>query len=106
MTQDKKFKRKVRERMEATGESYTTARLWLLKNPPPRERENITKPWECVRCRKTIQGMGPKSVPPVPEDYPFCGKDDCRAESDRELGYDPVTHEKKGTTSPSAGPTP
>lgn len=35
MTQDKNFKRAVRERMERTGESYTAARRAMLAQPPP-----------------------------------------------------------------------
>ena len=34
MTKQKHFKRRVRERMQETGESYTTARHHLLQNVP------------------------------------------------------------------------
>lgn len=34
VTRQKHFKRRVRERMQKTGESYTTARLRLLKTQP------------------------------------------------------------------------
>ena len=34
MTKQKHLKRRIRERMQKTGESYTTARLHLLGTPP------------------------------------------------------------------------
>ena len=34
MTKQKHFKRRIRERMQTTGESYTTARLHLLETVP------------------------------------------------------------------------
>ena len=35
MTKQKTFKRRVRERMEKTGESYTSARAALIGEQPP-----------------------------------------------------------------------
>ena len=42
MTQQKDFKRVVRARMQKTGESYTTARLHLVK-PKPEEKPDYAK---------------------------------------------------------------
>lgn len=39
MTKQKHLKRRIRERMQKTGESYTTARLHLLGTPPDAPRE-------------------------------------------------------------------
>jgi hypothetical protein len=39
VTKQKHLKRRIRERMQKTGESYTTARLHLLGTPPDVPRE-------------------------------------------------------------------
>jgi DnaJ-class molecular chaperone len=53
MTQNKKFKQKVRERMARTGESYTTTRMHLL-----RERDR------CPLCEGT--GLAYSGAIPLP----------------------------------------
>lgn len=51
MTKQKYFKRRVRERMQKTGESYTTARLHLLKTVPDAPGEALPAQGEAARIR-------------------------------------------------------
>lgn len=44
VTKQKHFKRRVRERMQKTGESYTTARLHLLETVPVAPEETLPAP--------------------------------------------------------------
>lgn len=51
VTKQKYFKRRVRERMQKTGESYTTARLHLLGAVPDAPREIPPARGEAARVR-------------------------------------------------------
>lgn len=51
VTKQKHFKRRVRERMQKTGESYTTARLHLLKTVPDAPEEVLPVRREPPRIR-------------------------------------------------------
>lgn len=61
MTAGKKFKKKVRERMERTGESYTAARKALLA-------EGDKKESDCLCDETDVTGPCPPGSPCLKED--------------------------------------
>lgn len=71
MTDDRDFKRRVRARMQATGERYTVARAHLLRHPPRPRRGPVLRPLARIaeRARKLMRPVQP--VPSEPRTYPF-----------------------------------
>jgi uncharacterized protein YndB with AHSA1/START domain len=70
MTKDKDLKRRVRARMQKTGESYTAARAQLVRRRPPAERPSeqpSDQPADAARTPPQEPEAPPSS--PLPVDY-------------------------------------
>ena len=65
MTKHKHFKRRVRERMQKTGESYTTARLHLLDTVPDAPGEPPPAQGEPARIRFRARGLSRRTRGPL-----------------------------------------
>ena len=75
MTKQKHFKRRVRERMRKTGESYTTARLHLLETAPGSPAMVPAAPSEPARVRFQSRRRARRTRGPLGLRYmaPACG---------------------------------
>jgi hypothetical protein len=79
MTDNKDFKRPVRERMAKTGESYATARMHFLDAPPPssgfleriraEDKARVTREVEARRIRGAQEESGEWAAQTVPESH-------------------------------------
>lgn len=65
MPENKDWKRRVRARMQKTGESYTAARAALLQKPPPRRRRK-TPVDEAPAASAASGGPGPDASATAP----------------------------------------
>lgn len=61
VTKDKKFKRKVRERMAKTGESYTTARSFFTGEARG-QGQDLNKECRCGRTRGAHGAIPPHTI--------------------------------------------
>jgi hypothetical protein len=83
MTTDRDFKRLVRGRMQKTGESYTTARAQLLRQPAP--RTSAAAPTAAV----AVALASPPPAPPAPVDYArIAGFSDAAVKAKTGCGWD------------------
>jgi len=65
VTKQKHFKRRVRERMQRTGESYTTARLHFLETVPAAPEAVLPKPVEPARIRFRVRKLSRRTRRPL-----------------------------------------